>query len=102
MALDRLLVAARLAPARPLWARALFAAYAHDIAGLSSRWAIGYGVGLKGTGHRYDHTDPLPRFKTAPKIVASGRQTAHVLGAWPWAQYRDGELPDPGGATTLP
>ena len=35
----------------------------------------------------------LPRFKTARKIVEAGRQTAHALGAWPWVESRDGEIP---------
>jgi hypothetical protein len=70
----------------------LFAAYAHDIAGLSTRWAIGYTVGLKGTPDKRND-DVLPRFKTAWNIVVAGRQTAHKLGAWPWAAYRHGDLP---------
>jgi len=73
----------------------LFAAYAHDVAGLSTRWAIGYAVGLKGTTDpRYDHSDhALPRFKGAAKIVERGRQIAHELGAWPWAEHDDGAIP---------
>jgi len=71
----------------------LFAAYAHDIAGLSTRWAIGYTVGLTGTPDKRNPDVVLPRFKTAPKIVEAGRQTAYTLGAWPWAEYRDGEIP---------
>jgi hypothetical protein len=71
----------------------LHAAYAHDIAGLSTRWAIGYSVGLKGTpDSRNDEV--LPRFKTAGKIVEAGRQAAHTLGAWPWAEYPDGAIPN--------
>ena len=70
----------------------LFAAYAHDIAGLSTRWAIGYSVGLKGTADKRND-DVLPRFKTARKIVEVGRHTAYTVGAWPWAEYRDGEIP---------
>jgi hypothetical protein len=70
----------------------LFAAYAHDIAGLSTRWAIGYTLGLKGTADKRND-DVLPRFKTAPKILDAGRHTAHMLGAWPWAEYRDGAIP---------
>jgi hypothetical protein len=70
----------------------LFAAYAHDIAGLSTRWAIGYTVGLRGTADKRND-DVLPRFKTARKIVEAGRRIAHTLGAWPWAEYRDGAIP---------
>jgi hypothetical protein len=35
----------------------------------------------------------VPRFKTARKIVEASRQTAYTLGAWPWAEYRDGDIP---------
>jgi len=79
----------------------LFAAYAHDIAGLSPTWAVGHVIGMNGTVDRQrerrrierrartgcpqDRTraPTLPRFKGVPHIIANGRQLAHDVGGWP-------------------
>ena len=74
----------------------LFAAYMHDIAGLSEPWSIGHLTGMKGTEDLvYGRTvGPLPRYRTTERIVDQGRETAAAVGAWPWAEYENGKLPD--------
>jgi hypothetical protein len=71
----------------------LFAAYANDVAGLEQRWGIGYSIGMSGTPDPRND-DVLPRFKGISLVVERGRQLAHDLGAWPWAEYQGGELAD--------
>lgn len=98
----------------------LFAAYARDVAGLDTDWAIGDSLGMTGSVDALrkrerletrarkaiprDRSRPVvqPRFRGIDAVITRGRRLAAGLGAWPWTEFEDGALPDGWWASTTP